>query len=248
MQNLLNPNILKLKSKGIESVKSRVINLKEISPSLTYQDLVLAISESFIDYHKNEFDVISHAQDIFKDSISTQREDYHNLIQKDLFFNKQKNGELPERLILNDNIENDSMKEFLGNQNNNHIKLADIHPSTFDNELLMELWSKMASKDWILGESPQFSNNFEFKNDAGFFDVYFESSKGKITSFMIFSDCLYTEFIENLENVFDSNNQIECGKSGIEKAHHIFNTTIKENPTMNNLGNHFFADFIKCFE
>ncbi len=32
MQTYLNPNVMKLKSKGVESVKQRVINLKQLIP------------------------------------------------------------------------------------------------------------------------------------------------------------------------------------------------------------------------
>lgn len=43
----LNVSMKKLQAKGVESVKSRVINLREINPELTIQQMVFALGESF---------------------------------------------------------------------------------------------------------------------------------------------------------------------------------------------------------
>ena len=48
MQKLLNVNSEKLKSKGVKSVKSRVINLKNINNSITSEEIKNAIKEEFI--------------------------------------------------------------------------------------------------------------------------------------------------------------------------------------------------------
>lgn len=47
MQKYLNPNKEKLKSKGVDSVQARVINLGEVNPTINHQDLCLAIEESY---------------------------------------------------------------------------------------------------------------------------------------------------------------------------------------------------------
>jgi len=49
---------LKLKSKGIDSVLSRVINLKEISPQLTIEDLKYSLIKSFNELYKTESQII----------------------------------------------------------------------------------------------------------------------------------------------------------------------------------------------
>ena len=68
MNKYLNPNKLKLISKGIDSVKSRVVNLNEIYPNLnlTKDKIYDALQKEFLKYHniekydkifvKNEFD------------------------------------------------------------------------------------------------------------------------------------------------------------------------------------------------
>src|SRR4051812_1653864 len=54
MQRYLNPNKLKLISKGVDSVRARVLNLKEKFPNIS-KDLVFdAIEKEFLRYHKIE--------------------------------------------------------------------------------------------------------------------------------------------------------------------------------------------------
>lgn len=47
MQNYLNPNVMKLKSKGVSSVKQRVINLKDIKNHINVKEIIESISDSF---------------------------------------------------------------------------------------------------------------------------------------------------------------------------------------------------------
>jgi lipoate-protein ligase A len=51
MQKYLNPNTKKLASKGIKSVSSRVVNLKELNKSINFNTLGEAIVKSFFEMH-----------------------------------------------------------------------------------------------------------------------------------------------------------------------------------------------------
>jgi lipoate-protein ligase A len=48
----LNPNIKKLQSKGITSVRARVANLQEINPKINHEDLCQKIIREFFNYHQ----------------------------------------------------------------------------------------------------------------------------------------------------------------------------------------------------
>ncbi len=50
LKNYLNPDPLKLESKGIKSVRSRVANLKEFNPALTVEALGKAITRAFFEH------------------------------------------------------------------------------------------------------------------------------------------------------------------------------------------------------
>lgn len=50
----LNPNIKKLQSKGITSVRARVANLSDLNPQITHDDLCQKIIEEFFAYYKTE--------------------------------------------------------------------------------------------------------------------------------------------------------------------------------------------------
>jgi len=55
MQRYLNPNKLKLISKGVDSVRSRVMNLKELNNDLTHTDIFNSIEKEFLDFYgKNQ--------------------------------------------------------------------------------------------------------------------------------------------------------------------------------------------------
>lgn len=50
----LNPNIKKLQSKGITSVRARVANLQDINPSINHEDLCQKIIQEFFNYYQAE--------------------------------------------------------------------------------------------------------------------------------------------------------------------------------------------------
>jgi lipoate-protein ligase A len=49
LQKYLNPNKKKLESKGVDSVVSRVLNLKEIAPDITHENFCEALERAFIE-------------------------------------------------------------------------------------------------------------------------------------------------------------------------------------------------------
>ncbi|KAL8425402.1 hypothetical protein Efla_003630 [Eimeria flavescens] len=52
LSRVLTPNQEKLKSKGVASVESRVVNLKELNPTITHENLCEALRRSFLNHLK----------------------------------------------------------------------------------------------------------------------------------------------------------------------------------------------------
>lgn len=50
LADYLNPDVKKLQAKGITSVRSRVANLAELSPGISYESICAAVTESFFTY------------------------------------------------------------------------------------------------------------------------------------------------------------------------------------------------------
>lgn len=48
----LNPNVKKLQSKGITSVRARVINLKDLNPEITHENVCAKIIQEFFDHYQ----------------------------------------------------------------------------------------------------------------------------------------------------------------------------------------------------
>lgn len=116
----LTPNEYKLKSKGVKSVKSRVINLKEVAPNVTIEEIKASIKNNF----EKEFGKCSGMIGIDSEKLAKTFEKYssHDWVFNDYIDNAielHENfswGEITIKLLVKDNkIENlniisDSMK------------------------------------------------------------------------------------------------------------------------------------------
>jgi len=54
LSKYLNPNKVKLDSKGVESVRSRVVNLKTLVPNISHESICDAITQEFFETHQQE--------------------------------------------------------------------------------------------------------------------------------------------------------------------------------------------------
>lgn len=135
----LNPSKPKLKSKGVDSVVSRVINLKEVNPSIKKENVEEALREEFI-------------------------REYHWCTPKD---------------------------EVIKDPLNYHHKVA-------------EIYAKWTDKAWVIGQTPEFTNNFETRFDWGIVDIYLEIKGSDIISAKVFSDCLIPDLIDSLNDELNS--------------------------------------------
>lgn len=61
LSRYLNPSKAKLKSKGVDSVRSRVVNLKEINPNLTIDQLCEALTRSFAGVYGAQSEILTDA-------------------------------------------------------------------------------------------------------------------------------------------------------------------------------------------
>lgn len=139
MKRLLNPSVLKLKSKGVESVKGRVVNLREVYPDLEIDQVIESVKKEFF-----------------------------------LFFGKE-------------NFE----KEIL---------FVD-EPFFNGNQSVRKYYEEISDGNWILEKCPEFSNNFETRFDWGILDLFLEVRKGRIVDCKLFSDSLFPNFIDKIEEV-----------------------------------------------
>ncbi|CAD8154418.1 unnamed protein product [Paramecium pentaurelia] len=131
----LTPSKKKLESKGIDSVKSRVSNLKEIKNTITVQQYEEQLINEFIKkYNDVEF------------------------------------------------------KEY------NSDQLLNIEEIRKESE-------RLSSWEWLYQYTPQFTVNLEEKLKFGMFDFYLQVESSIIQDGRVFTDCLYPDYITQLNQV-----------------------------------------------
>ncbi|OEF27543.1 lipoate--protein ligase [Vibrio rumoiensis] len=82
LADYLNPDPKKLQAKGITSVRSRVINLQQLEPSLTHEKLCTAITQAFFDYYGEQVEAEFISPDSMPDlpnfeATFTKQQDWH---------------------------------------------------------------------------------------------------------------------------------------------------------------------------
>lgn len=139
LEKFLNPSRPKLKSKGVESVTARVINLKEINPDITHDQVSSAIVEEF-------------------------------------------SREFPRTKVI---------VEYMGNPIDYHPKVREI----------VKKWSDSA---WVLGQTPEFTDQLETRFPWGGIELCLNVENGKISSAKTYSDSLHPELIDDLNSELNS--------------------------------------------
>lgn len=81
------------------------------------------------------------------------------------------------------------------------MKSSPIDESNFDTKALDNAEKTFSSWDWIYGTNPSFENEFSYRFEWGGVDIHINIKKGFIKNVIIYSDCLDTDFIPELENV-----------------------------------------------
>ena len=69
----LNPSKAKLQAKGVDSVRSRVVNLKELNPEITIASMKKAMAQAFVKVYDKPMTVMT-AQDLDRDAIEALRQ------------------------------------------------------------------------------------------------------------------------------------------------------------------------------
>ena len=79
------------------------------------------------------------------------------------------------------------------------LKAEPFNERRLDKSALAPLEEKFSSWDWLYGENPAFENEFSYRFDWGSADLHINAEKGRITDIILYSDCLDTDFIPELE-------------------------------------------------
>lgn len=131
--NYLTPSPKKLQAKGRESVRARVVNLKEVADEINHERIIDAVVASFENFYGGKADI--------------------------------------EMLNM------ESLKNI---------------------PALKDKYDSLSSWDWLYGNTLEFSHKMDEYIGLGFFDFHFKVVDGVIKDLKIFTDCLYTQLVEDL--------------------------------------------------
>ena len=93
---------------------------------------------------------------------------------------------------------------------------------------LNEYYEQLKSWDWVFGKNPSFEQTMSHKFEWGLVEVHLNSSKGVITDFKAYSDCLHPDFIEHLPRLLEGSNYSREGVDHAQRAHLVHNPDREE--------------------
>ncbi|EEA06362.1 lipoate-protein ligase A, putative [Cryptosporidium muris RN66] len=210
LEEFLTPNKTKLQSKGVQSVASRVINVKDVIPDITLEDIKTSIIEEFcktysIDRELVEFEIKDLKSDVSLSNRYQVIEKEQNGIDKNMqYFNQiQNNGvhvntpitkQFADYIPFN-NIHIDSDKDINTFLTCNKPEIGD---AIIHDQVYKDTYKQLISWEWRYGESPEFSTVLEKRFDWGSFQVHLDVDSSLIKQAKVYSDCLDV----NLVNLF----------------------------------------------
>lgn len=69
---------------------------------------------------------------------------------------------------------------------------------------LNKYYEFLKDKNWVLGETPQFKHQLTEKFDWAFVDLHLNTDGGKISKAKLFTDCLDTQLVEEIQNCLNN--------------------------------------------
>ncbi|GAB68812.1 lipoate-protein ligase [Plasmodium cynomolgi strain B] len=209
LKRYLTPDKIKYIKHGVSSVNARTINLKEINPNITCQNLCCALIKEFQAFYKNG---VSNEEGEANHAATLNVEDYTGG-DKGATPSEQSHtnlsGNLNEREKNLDNLIDNSSPI----SNHFNIHYIDTNESITKNPEFLKYFNLLKDWDWCYGKTPKFQNRLCKQFNFGKFEVFFNVSNGMIKDGNIFSDCLDVNLVEQLKFIF--NNDVKYSKDSV---------------------------------
>lgn len=176
----------KLQSKGVSSVKSRVVNLKELNSEITKELMCEKLIQAFGEvYDKTPTEIINYHdenENIEQFNIKEEKKAIQKNIDKTAY-------------TKNVSIEMINLKEY--------CKESKIANSEIDITELTKLINKFSSWDWNFGTAIPFTYEVNKRFIWGDFQLQLAVNKGKVEKASVFSDALEEALISQIPKVIE---------------------------------------------
>lgn len=204
LQMYLTPDKIKYIKHGVSSVNARTMNLKEVNPNITCQNLCHALIKEFQAFYKNE--------------VSKEGEESHAATLNVEDYNGGNEGATSsEQLSMNLKEGEKNLENLVDNSSpiSSHFNIhyIDTNESITKNPEFLKYFNLLKDWDWCYGKTPKFQNRLCKQFNFGKFEVFFNVSDGMIKDGNIFSDCLDVNLVEQLKLIF--NNDVKYSKDSV---------------------------------
>ncbi|GAW83353.1 lipoate-protein ligase 1 [Plasmodium gonderi] len=208
LNKYLTPDKIKYIKHGVSSVNARTINLKEINPNVTCQNLCTALIKEFHKFYEQNFDNkrINQEENKTQYSASANLEDHMD------------SEKIPDAHLSATIMEKEKSIENLIDSssiisNNFNIHYVDTNENITKNPEFLKYFNMLKDWDWCYGKTPKFQNRLCKQFNFGKFEIFFNVSDGIIKDGNIFSDSLDINLIDQLKFIF--NNDIKYSKDTV---------------------------------
>ena len=121
---------------------------------------------------------------------------------------------------LKEDIAHDNISEAMFESFKNQYDWCEPSFETIDDPLsvsphVQEFYDQITNRNWLYGETPQFTYNIETRFDWGIVDIFFQVEKGSIIGGKAYSDCLVPELIDYINYELGSKSY-EYSKTGLD--------------------------------
>ncbi len=113
------------------------------------------------------------------------------------------------------------------------------------NEIINNIYNHTNSWEWKFGETPEFTNSLQHKFDFGLLDLSVKVEKGVIVEAVFYSDTLYSEFIDILNNYLKSSGiRYTYDLTGLSELRRDLSIILKNNEDYHRFNEKMWDEFI----
>ena len=183
VQRYLSPSKAKLAAKGVESVRSRVVNLREFVPTLTVEQLADAL--------------IAALAEVYSEGTGNREQGTGD--RQQATGNETPVGAVIDRPPIHENLPDLSLRDQSADWSWQSVSPGPVQMLNVDDPDLLSLTEKYASDAWLYGPKLPFTLSVEDRFPWGGIELQLNVNEGVIQTAKVYTDAMDETLAERLE-------------------------------------------------